>query len=93
MSGRRWLRDAMKDMTAALLLAGLVMMAVAATPVAAMPWGPFPPPVTLPSPPPGFNPLTATPGQLARYGFPPRPRGGGALQAWERAMRALRRSG
>lgn len=68
----------MKDMTVALPRAVLVLVAVAATP-----------PVTFPSPPPGCHPRTATPGQLARYGVPARPRGGAGLKAWERALRAL----
>jgi len=43
------------------------------------------------APPSGFNPLTASDGELATYGFPPRPDQNvspGAFSAWERAMKA-----
>lgn len=39
-----------------------------------------------PKPPVGFNPLTASPSQLAAYGFPARPSSGASLQAWGQAM-------
>lgn len=45
-----------------------------------------PSPPHLAVPPSGFNPLVATPTQLARYGFPPRPKGGKALAEWQWAM-------
>ena len=43
------------------------------------------------APPTGFNPLTASDGELATYGFPPRPDRNlstNAYASWERAMKA-----
>ena len=43
------------------------------------------------APPSGFNPLTASDGELAAYGFPPRPDrnlSAHSYAAWERAMKA-----
>ena len=37
--------------------------------------------VTMVSPPAGFHPATATPAQLAEYGFPPRPASSSARMA------------
>lgn len=39
-----------------------------------------------PAPPNGFNPLTASPAQLAEYGIPERPAPGPALRTWDTAM-------
>jgi len=53
---------------------------------------PTPPAPSLPSvhfacPPPGWSPLTATPQELQKYGFPPRPTGSpGVDRAWVDAM-------
>lgn len=41
----------------------------------------------IPLAPNGFNPLDASPAQLAEYGFPPRPSRGAGLSAWTDAMR------
>lgn len=46
---------------------------------------------TAPAPPSGFDPLTASDGELATYGFPPRPDrnvSARAYAAWEGAMKA-----
>ena len=45
---------------------------------------------TYPSPPSGFDPLTASDDQLAAYGFPPRPdkNAEGPYASWEKAMKA-----
>lgn len=42
------------------------------------------------SPPPGFNPLTASDAQLAEYEFPPRPAGEAQQVQWNQAMAAWR---
>lgn len=34
------------------------------------------------TPPPGFNPLTASASRLVEYGYPPKPSGGQALRSW-----------
>ncbi len=45
------------------------------------------PPVHFACPPPGWSPLTATPEELQKYGFPPRPTGSpGIDKAWVDAM-------
>lgn len=48
----------------------------------------------LPSPPHGFDPATATPAQLVKYGLPPPPPGAGprsaAYRGWLTAMKAAR---
>lgn len=51
--------------------------------------GPHPQLVTpvVPSPPPGFNPLTATNVELAKYGFPERPNNPFYVSGWEQAMK------
>lgn len=46
--------------------------------------------VTSVEPPAGFDPLTASPAQLACYGYPTRPAGGLALSAWTNAMQRAR---
>ncbi len=46
--------------------------------------------VTIPVPPAGFNPLTASPRQLARYSLPARPRNKARLAAWRARMAKLR---
>jgi hypothetical protein len=46
-----------------------------------------------PAPPSGFSPLTASDGELATYGFPPRPdrkASPGAYAAWAKAMQAAK---
>jgi hypothetical protein len=45
------------------------------------------PVITLPQPPANFNPLTATPGDLQKYGFPAKPTDANALAGWEDAMK------
>jgi hypothetical protein len=45
------------------------------------------PPIHFACPPPGWSPLTATPEELQKYGFPPRPTGSpGIDKAWVDAM-------
>lgn len=39
------------------------------------------------TPPPGFDPLTASAARLAEYGYPPRPSGGQALVSWRAMVR------
>lgn len=46
--------------------------------------------LTVPTPPDGFNPLTASSSELAAYDFPPEPAGEADRQAWEVAMAAYR---
>lgn len=41
---------------------------------------------TYPTPPAGFNPLTATSEQLAKYGFPAKPTNASDLASWTNAM-------
>ncbi|WP_053957941.1 hypothetical protein [Sulfobacillus thermosulfidooxidans] len=47
---------------------------------------------SIPAPPKGFNPLTATDAQLAKYGLPPRPTPVGSPQykAWAQAVTAAK---
>lgn len=40
-----------------------------------------------PCPPRGFDPLKASPAQLQKYGFPPRPPSGEGLRGWTQAMK------
>ncbi len=46
--------------------------------------------LSVPVPPAGFDPMTATDAQLAEYAFPPRPSQASDLEEWQKAMESYR---